>query len=150
MQISIIGKPDSIDANYCREAVRYFGRQLLSKHLNKNIKLKVVFDEIKYKGTCTWNDSPRFGRDFTIQIDARLGWRLTLISLAHEMVHVKQYASGELQDYRTDVNKCKWRGDIYYCYTDEDYWLYSPWEIDAFGRELGLYKTFMETYNELA
>lgn len=148
MQLSFVGEPDLIELDFCREAIRYFGKRLLSRRTYKSVKIKVVFatEGLEHsKATCAWNDRPRYSRDFTIQVNPTLGSRTVLLSLAHEMVHIKQYATGELQDYLTNVHKSKWRGKIYYCYTDEDYWLYSPWEFDAFGREIGLYKTFMES-----
>jgi hypothetical protein len=58
------------------------------------------------------------------------------------MVHVKQYAKGELKDYLR-VNKCKWKGKI----IDSDavdYWDH-PWEIEAHGREKGLYVKYLES-----
>ena len=57
------------------------------------------------------------------------------------MVHVKQYAKGELKDF-IRVNRIKWMGKIY----DEsklDYWE-QPWEIEAHGREKGLYYKFTD------
>jgi len=56
------------------------------------------------------------------------------------MVHVKQYAKGELKDY-VRMNKTKWRDEI--IESDElDYWD-QPWEIEAHGRERGLYFRFL-------
>jgi len=55
------------------------------------------------------------------------------------MVHLKQYAKGELKDYAR-VKSIKWKGQVY----DEDridYWDH-PWEIEAYGRERGLYIRF--------
>ena len=64
----------------------------------------------------------------------------SLIALAHEMIHVKQYARGELKDYLR-VNKSKWKGEIIDP-QEVDYWD-QPWEIEAHGREKELYYKFM-------
>ena len=63
-----------------------------------------------------------------------------LTVLAHEMVHVKQYAKGEMKDY-IRMKSVKFQGKIY---NDEemDYWDH-PWEIEAHGREKGLYYRFI-------
>ncbi len=60
-------------------------------------------------------------------------------ALAHEMVHVKQYVTGELVD--TDGLNVFWKGELYKdaksANEDEAYWN-SPWEIEAYGRERGM------------
>lgn len=62
--------------------------------------------------------------------------------LAHELVHVKQYLNNQLYDYVTgDV---RFEGRVYKETTaDADYWE-SPWEIEAHGREYGIYAQFKE------
>jgi len=93
-------------------------------------------------GCCDWNDSNHRARNFTITVNPNLGKRNMLLVLAHEMVHVKQYAKGEMKDYLR-VTRVKWKGEIY---NDEqiDYWDH-PWEIEAHGREKGLYYRFLES-----
>jgi hypothetical protein len=92
-------------------------------------------------GYCDWNDDNHKARDFTITLNPNLGKRNTLLVLAHEMVHVKQYARGELKDF-VRLNRVKWKGKIY---NDRaiDYWEL-PWEIEAHGREKGLYYKFLD------
>ena len=64
-----------------------------------------------------------------------------LIVLAHEMVHVKQYAKGEMKDF-VYGNRVKFKGSII---NDNivEYWD-QPWEIEAHGKEKGLYLRFLE------
>ena len=53
-------------------------------------------------------------------------------------MHVKQYATGQMKEY---IHKPIVRYHGKYYLEDEgekDYWD-SPWEIDAYGREYGLY-----------
>ena len=67
-----------------------------------------------------------------------------LTTLAHELVHVKQYATGEMRDRDNAI--VEWMGEKYN--QDElEYWEH-PWEIDAYGREVGLYIRFMRNYGE--
>jgi hypothetical protein len=70
-----------------------------------------------------------------------------LIALAHEMVHVKQYATGESRQYERMPYVTKFRGVMVNTNT-MDYWDL-PWEIEAFGRELGLYVRFMEHWKNV-
>lgn len=58
--------------------------------------------------------------------------------LAHEMVHLKQYLKGELQNFI--LGHVIWKGTPMVIYTDPTDWGYwnSPWEMEAFGRQQGL------------
>jgi hypothetical protein len=56
--------------------------------------------------------------------------------LAHEMVHVKQYAKGELSN---ELITAKWQGKTFKLTNSmEDYFNW-PWEIEAYGRDRSLY-----------
>jgi len=72
-----------------------------------------------------------------------------IANLAHECVHIKQYALGELR-YDCFVKKTNetislewskvWFGECWYEDNDEDSNYDSPWEIEAYGKEVGLVK----------
>jgi len=71
-----------------------------------------------------------------------------LIDLGHELVHVKQYLNNELFDYKSgDV---RYKGLFFDAshYTEEEKYFDSPWEIEAYGREWGLYKIFCNKLKE--
>lgn len=59
--------------------------------------------------------------------------------LAHEMVHLKQYVTGQLVDLPT-LGVVIWEGTAYDVCNDASSWAYwnSPWELEAFGRQQGL------------
>jgi len=61
--------------------------------------------------------------------------------VCHEMVHVKQYARGELYESSAQ-NKHRWQGK--WINKDPDYWD-QPWEIEAHGRETGLFVRWAES-----
>jgi hypothetical protein len=89
-------------------------------------------------GDCIWNDdSCNRPREFIIRVDSTQDRDDMMETVAHEMVHVKQYARGELKDFSATDAVCKWQGkDINLSklnYYDH------PWEIEAHGREKGLY-----------
>lgn len=74
-------------------------------------------------------------REFELEIQSDQSLRRFLETVAHEMVHVKQYARGELYE-STAQNKHKWQGE----WLDKDPEYYDrPWEIEAHGREVGLF-----------
>jgi hypothetical protein len=106
----------------------------------ENIKIKVFFnknidDVYGYASVEDRTDSGK-ARSFLIEMNPKIGGREILKSLAHEMVHVKQYAYGE-----TDDNLKQWKGmpiDSDY----QDYWR-QPWEVEAYGIETGLFRKFV-------
>jgi hypothetical protein len=70
-------------------------------------------------------------------------YKRLLIGLGHELVHVKQYLNGEMFDYVS--GGVKYKGSYFdhsYQSVQEAYYD-APWEIEAYGRELGLYKMFL-------
>ena len=68
--------------------------------------------------------------------------RKMFYDIAHELVHVKQYLNNELFDYVD--GKARYKGEIFPLGHSEDEEAYfdSPWEIEAYGREHGMYKLF--------
>ena len=144
MHITTVGKPKKVSMKLCKEAVQFYGQHLLGKRLYEKIELTLEFDASDLGSTvygfCDWNDDNHKARDFTIIVHPDLHKKTMLTVLAHEMVHVKQYAKGELKDY-VRMKSVKFQGKIY----DDnklDYWDH-PWEIEAHGREKGLYYRFI-------
>ena len=79
-------------------------------------------------------------RTFQLEIDKTQSLRGLLETIAHEMVHVKQYARGELS-----ADKHVWMGKTYDP-EEINYWDL-PWEIEAHGREIGLFVRYCEANN---
>ena len=95
-----------------------------------------MFKKDNTEGTAIWEDESYRPKEFTIELDCGAKIRNLLITLAHEMVHIKQWAKGEMYEYAITgkVRFMKTKYDM----NDMDYWDY-PWEIEAFGRQLGLF-----------
>jgi len=111
----------------------------LKSKLTINIELVANLTEKEsIAGDCIWDDdSCNRPREFLIRIDSTQDRDAMFETIAHEMVHVKQYARGELKDFSSTDAVCKWQGeniDI----SKLDYYDH-PWEIEAHGREKGLY-----------
>lgn len=88
-------------------------------------------------GDAERSDRPRV---FELEIHRKMKLRKILETVAHEMVHVKQYARGELY-YSQRVEKNRWQGK--YISNNQNYWDH-PWEIEAHGREAGLFIQWAE------
>jgi hypothetical protein len=94
-------------------------------------------------GDAIWEDDTcNRPREFTIRIDSTQSLQDMLCTVAHEMVHVKQYARGELKDFSRTIRLCKWKGTTLEWEKVNYYDL--PWEIEAHGREKGLFIRWFE------
>ena len=153
-----------------KDMIRKYARFVLSRLvrpgiLNKSrVTIKVLkkqdistsddFADLKhFKAWCTYDGTDDFAnKKFTIVLMMRSINRKTkkpqirlknlLLNLGHELVHVKQYLLNEMFDYTNgDVRH---KGIVFSSEYQENEELYydSPWEIEAYGRELGLYKIF--------
>lgn len=143
MQIRTKGIPDNVSRSLCKEAIRFYGKELLGKRLAKNIKIFLVFEDLPHivNALCQWDDDNHLCRSFIIILNKKMNKKTTFIALAHEMVHVKQYARGELKDYlRSD--KVKWRNKVFRLDRVE-YWS-SPWEVEAYKKDKILYEKFKQ------
>jgi hypothetical protein len=79
-------------------------------------------------------------REFELEVDKTQSMRKLLETVAHEMVHVKQYARREMNPHSDD-----WLGKTYNP-KKVSYWDL-PWEIEAHGREVGLFIRWAEKYD---
>lgn len=144
MILEITGKPKHVSLPIVRKAAKFYGEYLLGK-LHKNIYLSINFEQFERGNNdyayCDWVDNNIHAREFEITIHNKLSKKETLLALAHEMVHLKQYARGELKDIFRPVRMVRWMGENIDPEAT-DYWEL-PFEIEAFGRERGLYIKFM-------
>lgn len=151
MLIETIGRPRHTPIKIVKKAAIFYGDHLLrdNKKLLNNIKVTLLFkkfDNNDYDyAYCDWEFDNHRSRDFIITIDSKLNKKETLLALAHEMVHVKQYAKGEMKDYFRPARMVKWMGEMIDP-ESVDYWEL-PYEIEAYGREKGLYFKFI-TYGK--
>jgi hypothetical protein len=104
----------------------------LQRHMLINIKFNKKMVDVA-DGWCEVVEHNRNGkpREFCIEINSQQDERMIFMTLAHELVHVKQFATGEINEQLT-----KWCGKRIPPSTE--YWD-QPWEIEAHGREKGLY-----------
>ena len=148
MTVNISDSPGRVNRKKVKAAVKFYAEFLMSRRLANNLRIDVKFGDLIGHHDCeamvNWEDCNWRPRWFTIQLDKTLGMRTMLILLAHEMVHVKQHATGEARDNLRKPNLFFWHGKTFDS-TDVDYYDL-PWEIEAFGREQGLYNRFKEKY----
>ncbi len=154
MRITITGVPKKISTKLIREAIRYFAKLLMTERLYKTLNINIKF--VKNPGgsklgimTGDWAimdydsnlQTTWAPKDFRVEIASTINKQKLLEVLAHEMVHVKQYARKEM-DYTCHAEKKRWLGKIFDI-SGVDYWDY-PWEIEAFGKEIGMVSRFIK------
>ena len=144
MDIKITGTPRYVDKKLVRKATKFFASYLMQKRLTDSINLEIKFEKLDHHlGECQpFHDEPgQPPRIFDICIQPSLKKKDLLETLAHEIVHLKQFAKDELYEYDRLPNVHRWRGKKIKGGNDEEE-LLSPWEIEARGYELGLYYAF--------
>jgi len=145
IQITNIDDPDR--EAVIRAAVLFYGKKLLPT-LYKKITVIINYNKdipVEFEAETNWMDKNVFPKQFEISLCKGVkNFRKILQTLAHEMVHVKQFAKGEIYDHKYR-RTFKW-GKRHFNIDKEDYWDL-PWEIEAYGRELGLYIKFKDYYD---
>ena len=137
---------NKLNRKLVKTAAWWYAEKLMGKRLMSGLEININFSKTLLskdgnEGTAIWEDENTRPKEFTIALDSTCNIRNILITLAHEMVHVKQWAKGEMYEYAVQdmvrFNKTKFN------LADINYWDY-PWEIEAFGRQLGLFVRFCE------
>jgi len=129
MELTIIGGTQS-QKKYVESIVNFCIKKLMPRMRTLDITVKLTSPKGAY-GYCLSETT----RTFEIEVDRTLKLRRLLETVAHEMVHVKQYARKELKSENV------WQGKLISPTTD--YWD-QPWEIEAHGRECGLFVRWAE------
>jgi len=140
MKISVINCPDKHFEPFTIRAIKFFSEYLFEdKELLKSISITLMFfNKMEDMGEAII-DVPKknkLPKKFTIKIDSTIGVGRIFETLAHEMVHIKQYALGELNAYLT-----VWKGKK--VDPDKIDYYFRPWEIEAMGCEHGLLRKFV-------
>jgi len=118
------------------------GVKMLMPKLQNKLYIEIEFVTGLKKNTgidavCAWEDTNHRPRWFSIEVDNSLGLKELLIALAHELVHVKQYARNELKQL-IKTNQLTWHSKVF----DVSSTSYSnyPWEVEAFEKEQQIFK----------
>jgi len=138
MSIKIVGSPDARFTPYVHRATKFFADSLLTKQMQDNTKIVVKFNnKIADQGYASVEgyNSKNMPREFLIEVHPGIGAAEILRTIAHEMVHVKQFAYGHTNDTLSKWHDLKIDSD------NMDYWD-QPWEIEANGLESGLLTKF--------
>lgn len=146
MHINVAGVRDPKFKKELTRAAEYYLGTLMSKRIMNHISVDIIVKpqhqmDNNADGYCEvdgYNTSNK-PRAFIIEVARNKSKRYMMMTLAHEIVHLKQYALGEL-----DENMSVWKGKRFNT-SSTSYWR-TPWEIEAFGRERGMYTEYCQEY----
>ena len=131
-----------ISKNQINRAMNFFRDRLFRDRvrlaLNTYVSVEVKRD-IGADGWCWVEDDDLRPREFTIQLEKTLDEMTLLRTLAHEMVHVWQYASGRLRLYQDGRHRFEGR-----VYSSNTKYLERPWEGEAYELEEVLVNEWLE------
>ena len=145
MKVNISGKAENISNKEIRHAVFFYTKKLLGNSLAKKITLDIIIDKELLKNFEMFaNISPIEAdprpKHYEMEIDAKLTKKQFLVSLAHEIIHLKQFAKNQMRDLESK-KMTRWMGD-YYVEDNINYWR-RPWEVEAHKGEKILYEEYI-------
>lgn len=132
---------------YAKSLAEFVLNKLVSKRLNNLLQIRINFvkdlhDRTEsYGETAYYEDCSLPPREFVIDLYSKLKMRSLLETLAHELVHVKQWATGEMRETKNPFFT-KYRKHL--VNSDKTNYWDQPWEIEAIGREEGLFIQWVE------
>lgn len=149
MDITVTGVRSKKTQATLKKAAEYYGSLLMNRRTAKTVVLDIVvkpkLDDPDAEGYCQFLERDVGYRLFEIELVKNVPMEELLRNLAHEMVHLKQFATGELNYNVKPAHISKWHG-ISVNENVVSYWDL-PWEIEAHGREKGLLHRFVSKYN---
>ena len=132
MNVEVITRSEERRA-FLEKLVRFYIRELKLTKSKYNVTVVPKRGSAKnlgFSGCVMQLDNDH--REMVIFIDSGLNVERTMKTLAHEMIHVKQIARGQLQEHVTKNGNLQhiWMGKV-----NRQSYYKRPWEIEAYSRE---------------
>lgn len=119
-----------------KRAARWMLGYTLGSRLANNITLTIkISDELKNSaifGSVIWEDNNHRPREFDMDLCNFIKDRMLYRVLAHEIVHIRQYATGDLKDLAAHADYCKWKNKMIKAEgRGSGSYFDLPWEVEA-------------------
>ena len=154
MIITITGTKSERRKGLLAAATKFYAHLLLPKRTVECLNVEVILNSrMRDCGNCMSDGNDKSPKEFQIELQTGYDRNEEDIfkTLAHEMVHLKQYARNELKasiaisQVATGLSfGTTWMGKFYEFKKNQHGYWDAPWEIEAYGRELGLYVRWCE------
>jgi len=117
--------------------VMFYDRRRLASNVHVTIHMSRKLDAL---GFCDYDDEESRPRDFKIRLSSHCSRADIVETVAHEMVHVWQFATGKLVDLAD--GRSKYDGHKY----DRNDMSYGelPWEVEAYNMEESLIRLWID------
>lgn len=134
-----------------KRAARWMLGYALGTRLANNITLKIRIDDslinTRFYGSVIWEDDNHRPRSYDMELCNYLTDRTLFKVLAHEIVHIRQYATGDLKDLATQANYCKWKNKLVQAEGKGRISYFKlPWEIEARRDQEIILREWKETH----
>ena len=122
------------------EAALFFIDKLIHPNTVNVLELTIVRKKLWADGFCQYEDSNIRPRSFVLEISKDLEGEELIKTIAHELVHVKQYVKGELKERYKPNYYHMWHKEL--IIVNEDNFYDVPWEVEARKLEQELFLLF--------
>jgi hypothetical protein len=143
--IEVVGIKSTKLIDLYQDATLFYVSQLFKRDPNLNIIVEFTRG-MEADAFCICLSTGRSPKLFAIEVNVSLKKTEVLKALAHEIVHCKQYRTNQIKYKSDDIY---WEGKRYKWKNDEDMFLNSPWEIEAYEKEEYMYNNFILWYDKL-
>lgn len=134
-----------------RQLARLIARKVIPNLVGTRLYQKISLDIVIRKdlqkreqmyGSCDWldhNERPKF---YEIELDDQMSFKNTAITICHELIHLKQFAKGQLKDYGHS-EKARWMQTI----VNHERVKYHnlPWEKEAYALQNKVFIKMLKT-----
>ena len=117
-----------------RQVIEYMMNELKLKNIFIDVEVSNLFVNEKAYGFCSCQNI----NEFLIELDKTLNVQELIETICHEMIHVKQYATGELVEKGKNI---LYKNCLYESSSDS-----SPWEKEAYEKEIIFADKFINTF----
>lgn len=136
-----------------RDVIPFCVRKLMPRQKYIQITIQGVHELAEREGIhgdviYDYVDSNLRPKDYTIRVDTNTDIEKFIRIICHEMVHVKQWARGQMKSYDRQPHMTRWFSEKIN-HDKMDYYE-QPWEIEAHGREEGLTVGFLLEHKQWA
>lgn len=143
MRLRVRGHSKLLTPIETRKIMEFFAKELLGPRLARRITVNLEWKAYPREwGSVDWADRNHRPRVFAMAVHPKMTLYHTLQTLAHEMVHVKQFARGDMKDFLTTARCSRWKKRII-DHHDTPY-AKLPWEVEAYRMQKILYRKLKE------
>ena len=99
---------NKVQRDIAEKVVDFMIGQLLPRY--RTLDITVQFKNLNADNAIGYCMMEENNREFTIEVDRKLGIKELVTTICHEMIHVKQYARKEMTDDLVENGCAVWRG----------------------------------------